>query len=191
LLLASASPRRRALLAQIGIAPEIEPAAVDETVRAGEAPAAYVQRIAAAKAAAVVRRRGGAVLVLAADTTVAVDGDILGKPASDAEAAAMLARLGGRTHDVLTAVCVRRGARQECRLAASRVTFAPLGHDEIAAYVATGEARDKAGAYAIQGRAGMFVVHLTGSYSAVVGLPLYETRCLLAAFGCDPLTGTA
>ncbi len=187
LILASASPRRRALLAQIGIAAEVEPAAVDETVRPGESPAAYVERIAAAKAAAVVRRRGAEVLVLAADTVVVAGGEILGKPASEAEAGALLARLGGRTHDVLTALCVRRGTRQAGRVASSRVTFAPLRPDEIAAYVATGEGDDKAGAYAIQGRAAMFVTHLAGSYSTVVGLPLYETRCLLAEFGCDPL----
>lgn len=181
--LASRSPRRRELLAQIGIEHRVLEADVDETPREGEAPRDYVARLAQAKAEAGWRAVCAAGLapapVLAADTTVALERDILGKPASRAEAQAMLARLAGRRHTVLTGVAVRLGTRAGSALSSSDVTFGPLSAEEIRAYVATGEADDKAGAYGIQGRAGAFVTELRGSYSGVMGLPLHEAARLL------------
>ena len=181
--LASRSPRRRELLAQIGLAHDVLEADVDETPRAGEAPRDYVARLAREKADAGWRALCAAGLapapVLAADTTVALDRDILGKPAGRADAEAMLARLAGRRHTVLTGVAVRLGTRAGAALSASEVTFGPLTAEQIRAYVATGEADDKAGAYGIQGRAGAFVAELRGSYSGVMGLPLYEAARLL------------
>ena len=186
LVLASRSPRRRELLDQAGIAHRVLAVDVDETRLPGEAPAVYVERLARAKARAGLAGAGD-LPVLGADTAVVVDGDVLGKPADRADGLAMLARLAGRAHEVLTAVALARpGGEEHCRLSVSHVTFRALTDAEIAAYWATGEPADKAGGYAIQGRAARFVTRLEGSYSGVVGLPLHETAELLAAAGIDP-----
>ena len=189
--LASRSPRRRELLAQIGVRyhlllfrsrPE-SPPDVDETVLPNEPPDTYVERVARAKAQAgwkLLRLRNLPLApVLAADTTVALAGKSLGKPADRKEAADMLASLSGQRHEVLTAVALMRDDEIESALSRSEVQFKKLSAAEIAQYVATGESDDKAGAYAIQGRAARFVVELRGSYSGVMGLPLYETSQLL------------
>jgi len=180
LTLASASPRRRELLGGLGFELEVRPAHADESVRAGEPPRDYVRRVAQAKARAVVGE-----LVLAADTTVAVDGQILGKPADAGDAARMLRLLSGRTHEVISAVCVRRPAlRLEfSAVVATEVDVAPLDDRTIAWYVATGEPLDKAGAYAVQGRFGAFVRGVRGSVTGVIGLPLDETLALLRRAG--------
>lgn len=184
--LASRSPRRRELLAQIGVEHRVIEADVDETPRAGEAPRDYVVRLARDKAEAgwraVVAQGLSPAPVLAADTTVALGNDILAKPADRADAAAMLARLSGRRHEVFTGIAMRLAGREESALSASEVAFAELDANEIRAYVDSGEADDKAGAYGIQGRAGAFVAELRGSYSGVMGLPLHETARLLKAF---------
>jgi len=196
--LASRSPRRRELLKQIGIPFEIllfredtkRGADVDESPLADEDSRAYVLRMARIKAEAARLRMAQRKLpiypVLAADTTVVVDTTILGKPADLAEASAMLTLLSGRKHEVLTAVAVCHVDRLETRLSVSSVEFGLLSAQKIRQYVASGEPLDKAGAYAIQGRGGAFVRHLSGSYSGVVGLPLYETTELLDAFGLAP-----
>ncbi|HET9783818.1 MAG TPA: Maf family protein [Terriglobales bacterium] len=176
IVLASASPRRRELLIAAGFVVEVRPADVDETPLLGEVPAAYVARLARAKTFAVSAQPEE--VVLGADTTVVVDDDILAKPADDAEAAAMLRRLSSRSHRVLTGVCLRRGAHQAEEVEATEVWFDPLSESDIAAYVASGEPRDKAGAYAIQGRAARFIPRIAGSYSNVVGLPIATVwRC--------------
>ena len=195
--LASRSPRRRELLAQIGVRfhlllfrdkPETDPE-LDEVPLAGETPIAYVERVARAKAQAgwkrLEQRNLPRAAVLAADTTVALDGRILGKPADRRESAEMLAALSGTRHQVLTAVAVKHDYQFECVLQSSDVEFRPLSGDEIRQYVATGECDDKAGAYAIQGRAAQFVAELRGSYSGVMGLPLYETAQLLERMGAQ------
>ena len=185
--LASRSPRRQELLAQIGVKFEVVEADVDESVADGESPRAYVERLARAKAEAGWRRVERDNLprapVLGADTTVAVDGRILGKPADGREAAEMLAALSGRLHEVLTAVAVKHASRLESAVSVSEVRFKTLTKEEIARYVATGECHDKAGAYGIQGNAARFVAELRGSFSGVVGLPLYETAQLLERIG--------
>lgn len=185
LVLASGSPRRLHLLASLGLQCEVSPVDVDETPRAGEPPAEYACRLAAEKAAAAVCRHPPGRLVLAADTVVALGGDILGKPADAADAACMLRRLSGRSHDVHTAVAASRDGVTALRLSSSEVTFRDLLPHEIEAYVATGEPLDKAGAYGVQGLAAIFVTRLCGSYSGVVGLPLCETADLLGAHGID------
>jgi septum formation protein len=182
LCLASASPRRRELLEQIGVAHVVSGADIDETVRPGEAAADYVVRMACAKARAV-RARGTPLPVLAADTTVVIDGLILAKPRDRAEGLAMLGRLSGRTHQVLTAVALASLTGIAFRLSASEVRLRAVTSEECAAYWETGEPRDKAGGYAIQGRGALFIEYLSGSYSGVMGLPLYETGQLLAAAG--------
>ncbi|MDX1594380.1 MAG: Maf family protein [Gammaproteobacteria bacterium] len=182
LTLASRSPRRRELLDQAGIAHRVLHVEVDEAPRPGEVPAVYVERLARAKAEAGLSVTGAGA-VLGADTSVVLGDEILGKPADKADATAMLARLSGHTHEVLTAVALATPRRVACRLSVSRVTFRTLAADEIAAYWATGEPADKAGAYAIQGRGALFVTRLEGSYSGVVGLPLYETAELLREAG--------
>jgi septum formation protein len=182
LTLASESPRRRELLGQIGVAHVMSAADIDETVRDGEAPADYVVRMACAKARAV-RARSPALPVLAADTTVVIDGLILAKPRDRADALAMLGRLSGRTHQVLTAVALAAASGITFRLSASEVRMRAVTPEECAAYWETGEPRDKAGGYAIQGRGALFIEQLNGSYSGVMGLPLYETGQLLAAAG--------
>ncbi|MDB5805299.1 MAG: maf protein [Betaproteobacteria bacterium] len=190
--LASASPRRAELLPLIGIGFEVLKLGefgVDEAVHGHEAPATYVQRLAREKAQAGVRAVAARALaarpVLGADTTVCVGREILGKPGDaadrEAEAARMLRLLSGRTHRVLTAVAIATPKSVRVALSASRVTFRRLTRAEIAAYIATGEPFDKAGGYGIQGPAAAFVSHLSGSYTGVMGLPLFETAQLLGA----------
>jgi septum formation protein len=182
LILASASPRRLELLARLGVTPDaVMPAGIDETVVKGELPVPYARRMAAAKAAAVAQT--GA-LVLAADTVVAAGRHILPKTESKDEARAALALLSGRRHRVHSALTLIDGeGRARHRLSSSIVTFKRLSSEEIAAYLASGEWRGKAGGYAIQGRAEALVRALAGSFSGVMGLPLFETRALLRAAG--------
>ncbi len=183
--LASASPRRSELLRQIGVPFEVRPADIKEQQVGGETPEVYVVRLAVAKAEAVWAAVQAARPVLAADTAVVLDGVVLGKPRDDAEAMAMLLQLSGRTHTVLTAVALRAEAGVETRLSASEVRFRATTAEERQAYCATGEPSDKAGGYGIQGRAAVFVEEHRGSYSGVVGLPLYETAALLERCGFD------
>jgi septum formation protein len=189
-VLASASPRRRELLTQIGVEFTVSPADIDETVRAGESPEDYVLRMAITKAqqgfASLVEPAASCPLVLGADTAVVLDGQILGKPRDQADAEYMLACLSGRTHRVMSAVAVTDGERLASRLSVTAVTFRELRSGESTTYWQSGEPRDKAGAYAIQGRGGLFVRELQGSYSGVVGLPLFETAELLEMFGWSP-----
>ncbi len=187
LVLASGSPRRLELLASLGLECEVAPVDIDETPLPGESPADCARRLAADKAAAAVRRHGPGVLVLAADTVVALGDVMLGKPADAADAARMLRRLSGRTHEVHTGVAASRDGETSFRLSSSEVTFRDLRDAEIEAYVATGEPLDKAGAYGIQGLAAVFVTRLSGSHSGVVGLPLSETAQLLHQHGIDVL----
>ncbi|MCL7941055.1 Maf family nucleotide pyrophosphatase [Halomonas sp. ATCH28] len=181
LCLASASPRRRDLLAAIGVAAEVRPVDIDETPRAGEAAPDYVVRLAREKALAGARL--SALPALGSDTAVVSDGAILGKPAGREQAAAMLRRLAGRAHEVLTGVAVTGPAGLLTACVTTRVFLREISNAELAAYWATGEPADKAGGYAIQGLAAVFVEHIEGSYSAVVGLPLFETAELLARQG--------
>jgi septum formation protein len=187
LVLASQSPRRAELLRQLGASFTVCPAHIDETRHGGEAVADYVRRMAAEKAAAVARDADA--VILAADTTVAIGDDCLGKPADRDAAHAMLERLSGSTHRVASAVCVRAGPEAFSCLVETAVTFCTLDARDIAAYIATGEPWDKAGGYGIQGLAGAFVQCIDGSYSNVVGLPLVETRELLARAGVQTLIG--
>jgi septum formation protein len=183
--LASGSPRRRALLQQIGVSFRVVGTAVDEAVRLAETAPAYVLRLAAAKADAGWERSRDAtdVPVLAADTAVVLDGKILGKPADRQDGEGMLRQLSGRTHEVLTAVALRTANGLQSRISRSEVTFRSIAADEAQAYWETGEPSDKAGAYAIQGRAAIFIADLRGSYSGVMGLPLFETAELLRKAG--------
>ena len=184
LILASASPRRLDLLAQVGIAPHaVAPAEIDESPLARELPRACALRLAEAKAAAVWASPED--VVLAADTVVAVGRRMLGKPADTAEAARFLTLLSGRRHRVVTGIAVRRGDRQWGRAVETAVRFRRLDAGEIEAYLASREWEGKAGGYAIQGRAGGFVPWIGGSYSNVVGLPLVETLALLEAAGIE------
>ena len=192
--LASRSPRRRELLKQIGVAFEVlvlrdhpgRSVDVDESQLPGEGPDDYVRRVGLAKANAgwerVLQRRLRRFPVLAADTVVCVDEIILGKPPDPSHAVKMLRLLSGREHRVLTAVAVKLDERSELVVSESRVRFADISQADIEAYVASGEPTDKAGAYAIQGRAGAFITELHGSYSGVMGLPLHETLQLLKKF---------
>ena len=184
LILASASPRRAALLDQLGARYTIEPAHIDEAQHADETAPAYVQRIAQAKARAVAARfpQPGYV-VLAADTAVVLDGNVLGKPQDEAQAMSTLLRLSGRKHTVLTAVCLLSEQGMQCETVATEVEFTVLTEAVCRAYLATGESWDKAGAYGIQGLGGAFVRSVSGSYTNVVGLPLSETWQLLGAHG--------
>lgn len=193
--LASQSPRRRELLKQVGVRFEMlllrsdprRPADVDETPLAGESPDVYVRRICETKARAgwnaLLSRNLPPFPVLASDTTVTLDGAILGKPRDREDAAAMLRRLSGRQHQVLSAVAVAFDERVEIRVSSTVVTFAALSEERMQRYVLTNEGHDKAGAYGIQGHAGAFVERIEGSYSGVMGLPLFETVELLRAFG--------
>ena len=183
LVLASTSPRRRDLLTRIGAAPDrIAAPDVDEDVRPGELPRPYVLRVATAKAHAVTRAEGE--IVLAGDTTIAVGRRILAKPEDEADLRRMLELLSGRRHHCLSAVCViDTTGRARTRISDTVVAFKRLSDAEIDWYVACGEGMGKAGGYAIQGRAEAFVRFLSGSHSAVVGLPLFETRALLVASG--------
>lgn len=173
LILASASPRRHALLVGLGLEPVVVPVDIDETPRDGETPAALAERLARAKAAAPPVPRSPA-LVLAADTVVAVDGAVLGKPAGAEEARRMIRLLAGRAHEVITALAVRAVPEEivTCDRVRSRVVFAPMTAEEVAWYAATGEGSDKAGGYALQGIGGLFVRAIEGSYTNVIGLPL-------------------
>jgi len=189
--LASRSPRRRELLSQIGVRYHLllfrervgEKPDVDESVLPGEAPAAYVERMARAKADTgwrrMLQRNLPPAPVLAADTTVALDGRIYGKPENRTEAEEILAALAGKRHEVLTAVALKNQDWIEVALSTSEVQLKALSKDDIAQYVASGEGDDKAGAYGIQGRAARFVVEIRGSYSGIMGLPLYETGQLI------------
>ena len=181
--LASGSPRRQALLAQIGVPHVVRAADIDETTRPAESPADYVRRLARSKSLAV-RALGVVLPVLGADTIVVIDAQLLGKPADEAEGVAMLERLSGRTHRVLTAVALLPAHGEPgVRLSESTVGFRALTRAECVAYWRTGEGRDKAGGYAIQGRGAVFIEHLSGSYSGVMGLPLFETAELLREAG--------
>jgi septum formation protein len=183
LVLASASPRRRELLAAAGLDVDVDLVDVDERPLAGEPPDAYVERVARLKAEAGSARHPGRV-VLGADTAVVVDGEVLGKPRDAADAVAMLRRLAGREHDVMTGVAVASAGRVESFVERTRVTMAPLSPADIEAYVASGEPFDKAGAYAIQGGAARFILGFEGSYTNVVGLPLEKLfEVLRARFG--------
>lgn len=189
ILLASASPRRRELLDQIGIPYEVLAAGIDESPLPAETPEAYVRRVAADKSMVVRNQSGSRLPVLAADTEVVLAGEILGKPRDFRHAAEMLSRLSGREHRVLSAVSLRAGERHFEALSLSTVIFRNIQSEEIEAYWATGEPRDKAGAYAIQGKGAVFVKNISGSYSGVMGLPLYETGELLARIGIHVLQG--
>jgi septum formation protein len=189
--LASASPRRRELLEQIGVRYALLRLEVPEVRDPAESPEEYVLRVALAKARAghALLEAGDMTPVLGADTEVVCDGEVLGKPQGRDEAIAMLHRLAGREHLVLSAVAVVRGEEEQSRLSVNHVRFRPLGDDEVLAYWHTGEPADKAGGYAIQGRAATFIERLEGSYSGVMGLPLYETAQLLECFGITVLGG--
>ncbi len=182
LILASQSPRRRDLLALIGLPHEVQPAHLDESVLPGEDPVVYAERLARAKASAVAARAPDAV-VIGADTIVVLDGEILGKPATTAEAEATLHRLSGRTHAVHTAVAVARDGRVVSGVESVRVTFRALTGAQVAAYVATGEPMDKAGAYGIQGYGAVIVARVEGDYFAVMGLALGRLVGLLDDVG--------
>jgi septum formation protein len=179
-ILASQSPRRRELLTLIGIPHEVHPADIDERYLPGEAPAAHAERLAREKATRV--SEAGAI-VIGSDTIVVVDGDVLGKPADAREASAMLRRLSGRTHVVVTAVAVTHDGRTESAVEEVEVTFHALTDDDIARYVATGEPMDKAGAYGIQGFGATIVQRVDGDYFAVMGLPLQRVVRLLERLG--------
>jgi septum formation protein len=191
--LASQSPRRRQLLEQLGVSCELlladpgEDSEALESVLGGESPTAYVQRVTQLKldaAVARLKKRGlPPAPVLCSDTTVALGRRIYGKPEDEADAERMLGELGGTTHRVLTAVAVQHGRKRLQALSVSRVTFAPMSRAQIRAYVASGEPMGKAGAYAVQGRVAMFISHISGSYSGIMGLPLHETAGLLRATG--------
>lgn len=183
LYLASASPRRRELLAQIGVPVQVIAPSIDETPSQGELPTDYVQRIARSKVAAGVSQAPQGAVVLAADTAVILDERILGKPLDRDDALRTLAMLSGREHRVLSAVAVARGSEVRLACVSTRVRFRAVSEAEARAYWETGEPQDKAGSYGIQGLGAVFVAHLEGSYSAVVGLPLMETATLLGEFG--------
>jgi septum formation protein len=185
LILASASPRRQELLRSIGVSFSVEPADVDETERPGEAALPYVERVARAKADEIASRRGDltGLAILAADTTVDVDGAILAKPVDDDDARRMLRRLAGRTHEVHTGVVCRFAGGVEAMTVTTGVTFASLTDADVDWYLGLGQHRDKAGAYGMQGAAGWFVTALVGSPSNVIGLPLAQTVALLRACG--------
>lgn len=191
LVLASASPRRAELLAAAGYVFETLPVDLDERADAGETPAVYVRRLAGEKSAAAFERLGPIsdarpVVVLGADTTVVVDGQILGKPHDDHEAREMLGRLAGRDHQVLTGISLRTRATEAASVEQTTVWFSALTTAEIDWYVGTGEGRDKAGAYAIQGLASRFVARIDGSYSNVVGLPVQAVAALLEGLSPRP-----
>jgi septum formation protein len=187
--LASASPRRRELLAQIGVRYARLKVDVPEERGPAESPEEYVLRVALAKARAgrALLEAGDSRPVLGADTAVVLGQEVLGKPRDRDDALAMLKRLSGGEHMVLSGVALVRGDQEQSRLSVSHVRFRPVGDDEALAYWHTGEPADKAGGYAIQGLAAMFIERLEGSYSGVMGLPLYETAQLLAQFGIAPL----
>ncbi|AFV83790.1 Maf family protein [Alteromonas mediterranea] len=188
-VLASASPRRTALLKQMNIAHTIQPADIDESPRLNETPLSLVSRLAAEKGQAVKAKLASKqtltddTVILASDTLIAFNGQSVGKPENKADAKRILTMLSGNTHEVLTAISVLNNTRQQTQVITTSVTFAALTDEQITAYWETGEPADKAGSYAIQGIGGEFVVSINGSASAVIGLPLYETRQLLNEFG--------
>jgi len=185
IVLASASARRSALLSQIGVRHACQAPDLDEDPQPGEGPAEYVQRLAREKALAILAARGGQGdrPVLAADTTVVLDGRIYGKPAGEQECVAILLALSGRRHEVMTAIALHDGAVLRTAMNLSQVTFRALDEPECRRYWATGEPAGKAGGYAVQGLAAVFVARIEGSFSCVMGLPLYETATLLDAAG--------
>ena len=189
--LASRSPRRAELLQQIGVDFLVLPSDIDESELAGEAATEYVLRLAKTKASVCVEELKSAhktlLPVLAADTTVVVDGEILGKPVDDADAYRMLSSMSGRWHEVHTGIALATEAGVAVALSTTRVEMAELSQDTIAAYIARGEPRDKAGAYGIQGLAGLMIKRIEGSYSGVMGLPIYETATLLKGAGINLL----
>lgn len=187
LILASASPRRRELLDQIGVRYRVNSVDIDEARQQNEPALAYVQRLAQLKAGVGAVGEYDKLPALGADTAVVLDDSIMGKPANREEAIAMLAALSGREHQVMTAVAVALPGRARIRLSVSRVRFRSTTRDERNRYWESGECTDKAGAYAIQGMGGLFISHLEGSYSGVMGLPLFETGQLLTDFGICPL----
>jgi septum formation protein len=186
LYLASQSPRRRELLGQLGAAFTVVDVNIEERRAVDESPLAYVQRVARDKAkeglAALGEEKRATAVVLGADTEVVLDGDVFGKPEDAADAAAMLRRLSGRTHEVISALCLVSATHETSDVCVSKVRFATLDDVAIDAYVASGEPFGKAGAYAIQGRGATLIEHLEGSYSGVMGLPLFETARLLRDF---------
>ena len=179
LILASGSPRRLALLEELGLRPAVRPADIDETPKPNEAAAAYVERLAIEKGAAVPGQVNPEDVVISADTIVVLDGELLGKPTNDADAAAMLRRLSGRTHEVMTGVAVRHDERVDSFVETTVVHFGELTDYDIDWYVGTGEPADKAGAYGMQGRGGAFVSSIEGSYDNVIGLPRHRLRPLI------------
>jgi septum formation protein len=183
--LASASPRRSALLDQIAVAHRVQPVDVDETALAAEPAGEYVRRLAVLKAETLWQKLAAPLRqpVLGADTAVVLDNEILGKPRDEQDCLRMLGLLSERTHQVFTAVALRASGGCESRVNVSDVTFRKLSDDEIRRYWRTGEPADKAGAYAVQGRAALFIERIAGSYSGIMGLPLFETGELLAAIG--------
>lgn len=183
--LASASPRRSALLDQIGVAHRVQPVDVDETARSGEAPEQYVRRLAVLKAETLWQKLPALQRqpVLGADTAVVLDDQILGKPSDETDCVRMLSLLSARTHHVFTAVALRASDGCQSRVNVSEVTFRKLADEEIRRYWRSGEPADKAGAYAVQGRAALFIERIAGSYSGIMGLPLFETGELLTAIG--------
>ncbi len=184
--LASRSPRRKQLLHQIGVDAVVLEADIDETPLKGEAPALYVERMALEKARAGISTASLSLPVLAADTSVVIDDQILGKPRDEADAVAMLLRLSGRGHQVMTAVALAmQNGDMQVRLSISHVRFRTISEDECRRYWAGGEPADKAGGYGIQGQGAVFVEHLEGSFSGVMGLPLFETAELLKHAGLD------
>ncbi|WP_440995961.1 Maf family protein [Arhodomonas sp. SL1] len=187
--LASESPRRRELLEQLGVRFRNVEQSVDETMEPGESPEVFVIRLALEKARAGLAASPRDAPVLGADTMVVLDDEAFGKPRDQAEAMQMLERLGGQSHRVLTGVAMVDSYEEATRLSVTHVTLRALSEDEREAYWASGEPADKAGAYAIQGRGAVFVEHLDGSYSGVMGLPLFETGELLGEFGIDFLSG--
>jgi len=183
LLLASQSPRRAELLKQLGIPFSQYPVNIDETVLAHENPDEYVRRMAQEKSNLGFIRAGAKKLVLGADTIVVAQGNILGKPKDKTDAMRMLSILSDNTHQVFTAVTITSAKQQKTLVVETQVCFGPLSTQQMAWYWQSGEPQDKAGSYGIQGLGGQFVKHIRGSYSAVVGLPLYQTRMLLTEFG--------
>ena len=186
MILASASPRRHELLTQLGIKHQVMAVDIEESCQPTETPEECVNRLAVEKARKAQTKSPHA-LVIASDTMVVVDGRIMGKPMNRADGLQMLESLSGRQHEVLTAVAVSAGGREISCVQRSKVQFRELSSAEIAAYWQTGEPADKAGGYAIQGLAAQFIQRLEGSYSGVMGLPLYETASLLGEFGLNPL----
>ena len=182
LILASSSPRRLELLQQLRVIPEIFPADIDESLLAEENPYDYVQRMAMEKAQKIAKQRLSRT-VLGSDTSVVIDGEVLGKPQGEVHAAQMLRKLSGRSHHVLSAVAMIQGDRQRVLVSSTEVLFSELSAEDIANYWHTGEPQGKAGGYAIQGLGAMFIEEITGSYTGVMGLPLFETCELLNEFG--------